>query len=99
QAVKTLVLGFSLVSNLSATKTQGFNHIQYWRRSIYAATAARVLCDKLSILQQEECFLAALLQDLGMLVLDQVLGKDYSAVFEKAQSHENLCAAELEMLG
>ena len=42
QSVKTLVLGFSLVGNLSKTKTKGFKHVTYWRRSVYAATAARL---------------------------------------------------------
>src|SRR5581483_5708684 len=41
QSVKTLVLGFSLVTNLAKNKSKGFKHIQYWKRSIYAATAAR----------------------------------------------------------
>src|ERR1700709_460779 len=43
QSVKTLVLGFSLVSNLSKGKSRGFKHVSYWKRSIYAATAARTL--------------------------------------------------------
>src|SRR5580704_9071180 len=47
QSVKTLVLGFSLVTNLSKDKNRGFNHVQYWRRSIYAATAARTLATKM----------------------------------------------------
>jgi HD-like signal output (HDOD) protein len=98
QSVKTLVLGFSLVSNLKKNKSKGFDHIAYWRRSIYGATAARILCAKFQILQQEECFLAALLQDLGMLVLDQVLGEKYSDVHEKAGSHELLSATEQEAL-
>src|SRR5947199_1350392 len=34
QAVKTLVLGFSLVNNLSKNKAKGFKHIDYWKRSI-----------------------------------------------------------------
>src|SRR5207247_859489 len=46
QSVKTLVLGFSLVTNLTKTKAKGFKHIHYWRRSIYAATAARTLAAK-----------------------------------------------------
>ena len=41
QSVKTLVLGFSLVGNLQKQKSKGFNHLDYWRRSIYAATAAK----------------------------------------------------------
>src|SRR5271170_2063737 len=40
QSVKTLVLGFSLVTSLTKNKAKGFQHIQYWRRSIFAATAA-----------------------------------------------------------
>src|SRR2546423_6723798 len=42
-AVKTLVLGFSLVSNLRTAATKGFNHQAYWRRTVHAATAARTL--------------------------------------------------------
>src|SRR5580765_5698979 len=35
QSVKTLVLGFSLVSNLKkAGQGKGFKHLDYWRRSI-----------------------------------------------------------------
>src|SRR3954470_19824138 len=34
QSVKTLVLGFSLVTNLTKNKTKGFKHLAYWKRSI-----------------------------------------------------------------
>src|ERR1043165_5784069 len=60
QSVKTLVLGFSLVSNLSKNKSKGFKHVTYWRRSIYAATAARSIAAKAGVVQQEEAFLAGL---------------------------------------
>src|SRR5580698_9603277 len=60
QSVKTLVLGFSLVSNLMGGKEKGFKHMSYWKRSIYAATAARTLASKFGLVQQEEAFLAAL---------------------------------------
>src|SRR5215204_3921264 len=66
QSVKTLVLGFSLVSNLSKNKSKGFKHLLYWKRSIYAATAAKVLAGRINLVQQEEAFLAALLMDIGM---------------------------------
>src|SRR3982750_3745539 len=36
QSVKTLVLGFSLVTNLTKNKSKGFKHITYWRRSVYS---------------------------------------------------------------
>lgn len=99
QSVKTLVLGFSLVNNLAKNKLKGFTHLRYWRRSIFAATAARSLAAKLNVVQQEECFLAALLMDIGMLVLDQVLGEPYSQINEQATSHVKLAAVERQSLG
>jgi diguanylate cyclase (GGDEF)-like protein len=99
QSVKTLVLGFSLVTNLANSKSKGFKHVAYWRRSIYAATAARSLAAKVGLVQAEEAFLASLLMDIGMLVLDQVLEKEYSELFAKAKSHEELPGLESEALG
>jgi two-component system, cell cycle response regulator len=99
QSVKTLVLGFSLVTNLSKTKSQGFHHVTYWRRSIYSATAARVIAQKIGVLQQEEAFLAALLNDIGMLVLDTALGDQYGCVHAQVKSHAQLMSAEQQMLG
>src|SRR5881275_3717173 len=45
QSVKALVLGFSLVPSLTKNKSKDFNHLLYWKRSIYAATAARSLAE------------------------------------------------------
>ena len=98
QSVKTLVLGFSLVSNLSKTKAKGFKHLEYWRRSIFAATAARTIAARLNIVQQEEALLVALLMDIGMLVLDQVLGEQYGEIYHAAPSHEQLALAEQQAL-
>ncbi|MFT3785628.1 MAG: diguanylate cyclase [Tepidisphaeraceae bacterium] len=100
QSVKTLVLGFALVSNLSKDRKKGFNHIAYWRRSIYAATAARTLCKRVGLVQQEEAFLAALLMDIGVLVLDRVLDEDeYGPVHAGVASHNDLPAAEAVAFG
>jgi diguanylate cyclase (GGDEF)-like protein len=99
QSVKTLVLGFSLVGNLTKNKTRGFNHIAYWKRSIYAATAARALAARINLVQQEEAFLATLLADIGTLVLDQVAGEAYGEIHERITSHAELCAAERNGIG
>jgi two-component system, cell cycle response regulator len=99
QSVKTLVLGFSLVTTLHKDKSRGFNHLNYWRRSIYAATAARTIATKMNLVQQEEAFLGALLQDIGMLVLDTVLGPQYGEICAKSPTHPELIKAEKEALG
>jgi diguanylate cyclase (GGDEF)-like protein len=99
QSVKTLVLGFSLVTNLSKDRRKGFDHMKYWRRSIYAATAARTLCTKVGLVQQEEAFLAALLMDIGVLVLDRVMEDAYGEVHANLKSHAQLAGAEQGALG
>ncbi len=99
QSVKTLVLGFSLVTNLKNNKSSGFKHLAYWKRSIYAATAARTIAGKINIVQQEEAFLAALLKDIGMMVLDQVLGERYGEIVGKCVTHDDVKTAEQEALG
>src|ERR1700760_4667349 len=98
QSVKTLVLGFSLVTNLMKGKEKGFKHIDYWRRSIYSATAARTIAIRINLVQQEEAFLATLLKDIGMLVLDQVLGDEYGDICSRATTHEDLVAIEQQEL-
>jgi len=100
EGVKTLVLGFSLVSNLKKAKSRGgFDHLTYWRRSIYAATAARIFAEQFGVTPVEESFLAALLMDIGMLALDQVLGAEYAAITDRAPSHAGLAPMEMAKLG
>ena len=98
QSVKTLVLGFSLVTTLTKDKPKGFKHLTYWKRSIYAATAARIIAAKIGVVQQEEAFLAALLQDIGMLVLDRVLGETYGKIHDEVTSHADLPASEMKAI-
>jgi diguanylate cyclase (GGDEF)-like protein len=98
QSVKTLVLGFSLVTTLTKNKPKGFKHLIYWKRSIYAATAARTLAAKINLVQQEEAFLGALLMDIGMLVLDQVLGDEYGEICGNVPHHSDLADVERDAL-
>src|SRR5687768_13288452 len=58
EGVKTIVLGLSLVSNLKKPRPRGaFDHVAYWRRSLYGATAARIFAEKFGA-PADEAFLA-----------------------------------------
>ena len=72
-ATLTLALSFSLVKSLRGAKPNGLSYKFYWRRALLAATAARALGDAMRQTLAEEIFLAALLQDVGMLALDQAV--------------------------
>ena len=99
-AVKALALGFTLVANLKKPGDDGFDHVTYWRRSLYTAAAARTLGQHAGIAQREEAFLAGLLQDVGMVAMHQALGHDYTLLLEKAgRNHASLHRHEVEALG
>ena len=99
-SVKTLALGFSLVGNLKKSQGRDFDHVAYWRRSLYSATAARTLSRRAGIVQQEEAFIGGLLQDVGMVALSQSLKPAYWEILEKAAgNHAELRQHEIEALG
>lgn len=97
--VKSLVLGFSLIDCFDDGEedTTRFDMLQYWRRSIYSAAAARTLAEATHAHDPEEAFIAALLQDVGTLAMHIGLGDEYDAAIAGLESdHEALAAAEAE---
>ena len=99
-AVKTLALGFSLVANLKRAGDRSLDHVGYWRRSLYTATAARTLSQHLRTARREEAFLGGLLQDLGMVAMSQALGDEYARLVQQAGAdHASLHVLEQQAFG
>lgn len=99
-SVKTLALGFTLTSNLKESGDAGIDHLELWKRSLYAAVAARALSRAAGLKEQEECFLGGLMQDLGLLAMAQTLGDEYQQIrAEAAGVHVHLLKLERERLG
>lgn len=97
--LKLLVLGFSL-------PTKMFQGIEakvlayYWRHTLTKAIAARELAEQLIRTSSEECFLAGLLQDIGLLVFVQSLGMPFQRFVEKVTDRqEDLYTREREVFG
>jgi diguanylate cyclase (GGDEF)-like protein len=96
----SLALSFSLVRELSKTNGARFDHASYWRRSLIAAVAARAVAGYVKVAGQEELFLAGLLQDIGMLALNEALPNSYGSLVAAAEGdHEALVAIERKELG
>ncbi|HLZ99426.1 MAG TPA: GGDEF domain-containing protein [Steroidobacteraceae bacterium] len=96
-ATLTLALSFSLVKSLRSGKANGLDHPLYWRRALLAATCARALADAMHHPLAEDIFLAALLQDVGMLALDQVMPDLYRGVTSQ-RDHAALADIESKRL-
>ncbi len=92
-AVRTLALSFSLVRDLR--KSQQVGLATFWKRSIVGAVAARELAVVTRFPAPDEAFLGALLQDIGMLALGRVTGRDYESVAAEA-GDDHVLLARLE---
>jgi HD-like signal output (HDOD) protein len=96
--VRTLVLSFSLVSELQDEREGSM--ARCWHRSVFSSVIARCLCVGPHAAVKEEAFLAALLQDVGMMALARIWGSDYEALCGLADmSHQELQAAEIAAFG
>ncbi len=98
-SIRTLALSFSLVNNLKDDEGEGFDYSYYWKHSIIAAASARAMARRRHVALQEELFLAALLQDIGMLAL-QAVTPHYGKLFEtSANDQDRLLELERRHLG
>lgn len=97
-AVKTLALGFSLVSAIQES-SKGFDFKDYWMRSLLSGVAAKCIASEAKCGFDEECFLGGLLQDVGMVALMQSLGQEYEAVLSAAgPDHRSLAREEMSAI-
>lgn len=91
---------YRLVKDLRNSNRSGMDHVGYWRRSIFASSAGQALGHHLSFPDPELVFLGSLLQDIGILVLNEVVPEKIGTLYENAgDGHLLLPQLELEHLG
>ncbi len=91
---------YRLIKDIKDSSNSAIDHMQYWRRSIFASITARAIGKHLSHPDTELMFLAALLQDIGILALHEVAtGEMQSIQKHTPQNHADLNRIELEHLG
>lgn len=98
-ATTTLSLSFSLRRAVSEDHDSGFDMTSYWRRSLLTGLACRTLAVELREAQPEEFFLAGLLQDIGVLVMEGEFTDAYAILHGRSISHEDLLRRESAAFG
>ncbi len=96
-----IALGLALVAALRSDERSAteFPYELFWRKSILGAIAANEMASQFKSASRGELFIAALLQDLGMLALNSVAGERYGKLVNLARSHFDLVALEERALG
>lgn len=76
-AALTIALSFTLFQSLQLKQNIQCNHDNYWKRSILAAEIARSLGRQFGLAKTEDLFLVGLLQDIGILALENLNPSPY----------------------
>ncbi|MCA9454145.1 MAG: GGDEF domain-containing protein, partial [Nitrospira sp.] len=97
-ATISLALSFSLMKSLQTHRRSGLDYSLYWKRAILAGTACRVLGAACGLAEIEELYLSSLIQDLGMLALDQVFLDLYNPPELDQTCHASIIAHEKQCL-
>lgn len=95
-AALTLALSFSLAPESDAGP---LDKLAYWRRSLLAAVAARVIAEEGQLKEASKCFVGALLQDIGMLVLEKAHSDLYTDILAASDNHLAVVQAERQAFG
>tara|TARA_R110002073_G_scaffold1715_3_gene12416 strand:+ start:172372 stop:173895 length:1524 start_codon:yes stop_codon:yes gene_type:complete len=98
--VKSLVLGFSLVSITEGKDSDGFNYLEYWERGLTTAVAAKYAAEMVNNKKIcDEAFLSGLFQDIGMIAMHRAIGPEYLRIIEQTEGdHAKLAKFELDSL-
>lgn len=92
----TLALTFSLVGSVGreAKPRGGIDYQHFWQRSLMAGSAARALAEAACLSCGEQAFLAAILQDIGVVVLDLAVPEIYEDAPDLLDDHAGLIVHE-----
>jgi diguanylate cyclase (GGDEF)-like protein len=83
-AVRSLVLSFSFLDIKPAgINKDKFDYHAFWKQSLTAAVASKIIAEKLKVKDPEEFFIASLLQNIGELVLARSFPDLYSKTNDK----------------
>lgn len=95
-AVRTMALGFSLLSNYRSGTCRSFDYNRFWSYSLALAVSMQVLTQRTRIAAADEMFSLGLLTRVGELAMATVYADDYAKVIDKAGRDQQIDLQTLE---
>lgn len=99
EATLSNALSIALVASIREQRCSGINYKHFWRRSLAAASANRLIARHVRAPVAEHFFMAGLLQDIGMIALATLDADLYARVGDRYTDHRALIAEEQALLG
>jgi HD-like signal output (HDOD) protein len=98
--VRNLTLGVSVIKTFKKQDSSHFNREKFWLHSFETAQLAKLIARQKKLPEVEDYFLAGLLHDIGILVLDQYFNNDFAKAIEHSLGEGlHLPEAESGILG
>ena len=85
---RIIAMSATVLPALRSIPVPGLPYSEYWRRTLIAGIVARAICHRLRPNDVEATFLAAMLQDIGILALAQLPNNPYRDIPSGTYSHE-----------
>ena len=95
--LKEVVMSVSLISTLSKKRTRNFNIQQFWNHSLACGIVARALARNYGYRIIGEVFVAGLLHDIGILLLNQYFFPAFKEIID-LQKEKGLSLEEAEKI-
>lgn len=95
-AVKSLALGFSLLSGYRSGNCKNFDYKHFWSHSLVCAVALQALTLRTRAAAAEEAFSVGLLCNIGRLALATMFPEDYSRVIAQQRIDPESDLIEIE---
>ncbi len=95
-AVRTMALGFSLLSNYRKGACTGFDYERFWSSSLVMALSMQSLAPRTRVLAADDAFSLGLLARIGELALATVYPNEYARILAEVKRSPELRQVELE---
>lgn len=95
-AVRTMALGFSLLSNYRKGACEGFDYGRFWSSSLLMALSMQALVQRVRVVPADEAFSLGLLARVGELALATLYPADFSRLLKDAARSPQLRQLDLE---
>ncbi len=94
--VRSLALGFSLISSYRGGNCENFDYQRFWSHSLVCGIALQALTVSAHVSQPEETFSVGLLARVGELALATLFPERYSDILERLKSERDSVLFDLE---
>ena len=93
--IKNIALSFVITNELRGGETSHFDFDYFWRRSVTTAVAAELISTLLQK-KDEDIFVTALLQDIGILTMYMSRGEEYANILNTSQTDRKTSLSAME---